>query len=819
MLFRAFSPNTRTGLSNWIGLSNDLRFALRQARKRALFSAACITVLAFGLGANTAIFAVLYAAVLQPLPFRDPAQFVAIRNRFPLLNLPRLGASSLDYLDLREHHELFAEAGAYYYLDLSRSGIDVPVKVNAVAATASLFRALAVKPLLGRLFNAQEQRYHGPHALLLSEDYWRTWFAADPKILQRSLRLDGEMYPVIGVMPRTFQVPNNVTQMWAPVAFSPRQLQPSARGNHYLTMYARLAPGLTFAQASARIEQLSRRMSLQHPDDYPLDRLGWRFFLQPLATDNDGAQRFWLFTLFAAVTCLLLIVGANIAGLLALRSTERQFDVSLRMALGASRLRIARQVLAEVMLLAFLGALAAILVARIALQLLHKYSPLPDSNAHLAGPVLLFGSLLCLLTGLACSLVPAWTASRAEPGSPLKEAGHQRTAGVRKNRLRHGFIIGQVAIATALLLCGGLLLRSMMRLIQTPPGFDAHNVLTVQISLPPLRYPTQEPRLHFYEAVLNSVRRMNGVTAASACDILPFGWGYSANTFEIVGPPKPPIEPYANVNQVFPDFFSTLRIPLLRGRNFDAGDRTGSQPVALIDQAMVDRYFTTQDPIGQFVQMPSEKPFKIVGVVGRIKNVALDTESRPTLYFNAAQRKPLDMTLIIRSSLPQGILEAAVQRSVAQADKDQPIYDVVPLEAWIGNSLKTRRFVVDLVTLFAALGTLLAALGLYALLSYTFLLRRREIAIRMALGASRRHIGSLVARTGMAPVLAGIVAGCAAAIALQRYLASQLFQTSTWDTAAWSTVLLTISITCSAACALPMWRAARLEPSIALREE
>ncbi len=808
-------------LAIWSGLLIDIRFAVRQARKRALFSAACIAVLALGLGANTAIFSVLYSAVFQPLPFRDPGQLVAVHNRFPLLNLPRLGASSLDYLDLRDHHELFADAGAYYYLDLNRTGIDIPVKVNAVAATASLFRTLGVQPLLGRLFNAQEERYHGQHAVILSEDYWRTAFGADSKILSRSLVLDGELYPVIGVMPGWFQVPNNVTQMWTPVTFSPRQLMPQARQNHFLNMYARLVPGLTFAEASARIEQLSRRMSLQHPEDYPLDRLGWRFFLQRLAQDNDGSERMWLFTLFAAVTCLLLIVGTNIAGLLVVRSTERQFEISVRMALGASRFRIARQAFTEVMVLAFVGGLAAILVARIALQLLHKYGPLPNSDSHITGPVWFFGSLLCVLTGLACSLLPAWAASGTEPASAAKEAGHQRTATVRKNRLRYAFIVGQVAIATVLLLCGGLLIRSMTRLMQAPLGFDPHNVLTMQISLPHLHYSDVEHRLQFFQTVMDSVRSIPGVEAASACDVLPFGWGDAASTFEIIGRPKPRVEPYATRNYVLPDFFSTLRIPLLRGRNFNEADRTSSlgQGVALIDQTMVDRYFADQDPIGQFVDIPDEKPFKIVGVVARIKNAALDRESRPTLYYDAAQWIPTDMTLVIRSSLPQGTLEAAAQRSVTQVDKDQPIYDVAPLEARIANSFKIRRFVVWLISLFAGLGTLLAALGLYTLLSYSILLRRREIGIRMAVGANRRDIGSLIARTGMAPVATGVVAGSTAAIALHKYLASQLYATTIWDGMAWFDVLVTITVTCSAACALPMWRAARLEPLAALREE
>lgn len=813
MINGAFLP------SLWNGLSSDIRFGIRQARKRALFSAACVAVLAFGLGANTAIFSVLYSAVLQPLPFHDPGQLVAVHNRFPLLNLPRLGASSLDYLDLRERHELFSDAGAFYYLDLNRTGIAVPVKVNAVAATSSLFRTLGVKPLLGRVFHDQEERYHGPHAVILSENYWRSSFNADPDILQRSLLLDGEMYPVIGVMPSWFDVPNSVTEMWTPVTFSPRQLMPAARGNHYLTMYARLIPGLSFAEALARMEQLSRRMSLQYPEDYPIDRLGWRFFLQPLAQDNDGSERIWLFTLFGAVMCLLLIVGTNVAGLLVVRSTESQFDISVRMALGASRFRIARQVMAEVLLLASAGAAAAIFLASLVLQLLQKYGPLHDSETHLTAPVLLFGCLLALVTGMACSLFPAWMATRSEPGTAIKEAGHQRTDSGRNSRLRQVFIVGQVALATALLLCGGLLIRSMLRLVQISPGFDPKNVLTMEISLPQRHYRMPESRLHFFQAVLDDVRRMPGVEAVSACDQIPFGWGFSANTFEIVGRPKSRVEPYANLNQVFPGFLGALRIPLLRGRNFDNTDHTGSQPVVLIDQTMADRYFPHQNPIGHFVQMPTEKPFKIVGVVGQIKNSGLDIESRPTIYFDAAQSGPTDMTLIVRSKQPEGLLESGVRRAVAQIDKDQPIYDVVSLEGRIEHSLKIRRFVVGLMTLFAAVGTLLAALGLYALLSYSILLRRREFGIRMAVGANRRDIGSLVARTAMNSVAIGIVLGDLAAIAVQRYIANQLYGTSPWDSTAWLTVLATISLTCFGACALPMWRAGHVEPLRALHEQ
>ena len=801
------------------GLALDAKLAIRQLLRRPGFSLACILVLAIGLGANNAIFSLLYTAVLKPLPFPQPGQLVALHNRFPGLHLERLGASSLDYLDLREHHELFADVGAFYFLDLSRTRIAIPAKVNAVAMTSSLFHTLEVKPLIGRVFSPQEEHFGGPHAVILSESYWRNEFAADPHVLGRALRLNGELYPVVGVMPDAFRIPNDVTQMWVPVVFSPKQLAPAARGNHYLHVYARLAPGLTVQEASARLEQLSYRMSLEHPDDYPFERLGWRFFLLPMARDDDGSARRWITVLFAAVTFLLLIVAANVTGLLVVRATERQFESSMRMALGASRFRIARQVLAEVMLLAAIGGLAGLLIADAARHLLSKFGPTSTKSAHWAGPVFLFGFCLCLLVGVLCALYPAWTASRAEVNSGLKQGGHGKTADKARSRMRQMLIMAQVALATTLLICGGLFVRSLVRLLETPTGFDSHYVLTMEISLPVVRYKTAESRAQFYSEVVDRIQRLPGVEMASACTLLPFGWGDLANTFEIVGRPRGRVEPYASFNHVLPGYFDALRIPLLQGRTFTAADRAGSQPVVLVDHAMAERYFAHEDPIGQFVRMPSGKPLKIVGIVGSVKTSDLDIVSRPTLYFSALQVQSTDMSLVVRSAIPEATLATAVQKIVTRIDKDQPVYDVASLQSRIDASLRTRKFAVILILSFAGVGVLVAAIGLYGMLSFAVLVRRREIGVRVAVGADRARIGFLMFKIGLAPALFGVTVGCAVAAAVYRMIASQLYNTVIWDRTVWSAVLVFVLLACVISCALPVWRAMQFDLLIALRDE
>ncbi|MGA3190003.1 MAG: ABC transporter permease, partial [Bryobacteraceae bacterium] len=557
----------------------DFRLALRQVRRRPAYALTCIAVLAFGIGTCTAVFSALYAAVLKPLPYPEPDRLVVVHNRFPGSEIQNMGASPADYFNLSQRHELFADAGAFYFLDLNLSGVEVPQKVNAVAATSSLFRTLGALPLLGRTFSEVEQRYRGPHAVILTEAYWDSTFRRDPQILGRALQLNGELYPIVGVMPKSFAFPNEVTQMWTPMALR----DPADSRSYFLRMYARLTPGLGFEDASARISRLSAPASAMP---------GWSYFLKPLERNDDGSLRRWLWILFAAVACFLLIVCSNVAGLVLLRSSERRFDLAVRMALGASRGRIARQVLTEVLVLAACGAVAGLLIAQAGITLLAHYGP--DIDARLEPPVFWFSIALSLLTGLICGLYPAWHASFF---NALTNGGHQRTAGRRWQR---GLIVAQVGIATALLVSGGLLIRSLLRLLETPLGFESRGVLTMNISLPPLRYPTPESRARFYDALLEKSSAIPGVDAASTCTLLPFGWGESVNTFEIVGQPKPPVTPFADMNIVSTRYFETMRIPMRRGHAFTGQD---AARLTIIDDSFARRFFADQDPVGRQVKL------------------------------------------------------------------------------------------------------------------------------------------------------------------------------------------------------------------------
>jgi len=797
------------------GLWTDLRLALREARRHPSYSLTAFAVLAFGLGINTAVFSLLYFTVFKPLPYTKPDQLVAVHNHYP--QFPRLGTSPLDYLDLRAHREIFTDVGVYYFLDLSRGATEHPEKVNAVAVTESLLHTLDVKPLLGRTFTPDEERYRGPHAVILSESYWQSRFGRDPQILHNALQLNGDLYPIVGVMPASFQFPNDVTEMWVPIAFQPKALDPAARTGRYLRTYGRLAPGLAIEQASARLDHLSHEMSKQDPKSYPLSQ-GWHFSLAPMARDDDGTLRTWLAILFAAVTCLLAIVSSNVAGLFLVRSTQRQFDLSLRMALGASLSRIARQVLAEVVFISLAAGLAGMSIAKVSISLLVKYGPkyLPSGQPRLETPVFWFGLALSALTGIICGAYPAWNATRFPTLGALREGGHQRTTSASKRRLQNSLIVIQVGIATTLLICGGLLIRSLIRLLDTPPGFDPRNLLSMQISLPPARYATLESRAAFYRSILDQIQHLPRVESASACTLLPFGYGENINTFEVVGKPKPPVDPIADLSNISTGFLETMKIPLRRGRSFLPSDLPSTELVTVIDEAMARSYFGGDDPIGRQVRLPWAT-YRVIGIAGSVKVASLDQQSPPTFYFSANQAPLTDMTLVIRSRLPQQSIVASVQRIVTRIDKDQPIYDVFPLEARIDHTLRTRRFVASSILTFAASGAILAAIGLYGLLSYTIALRRRELGIRIALGAGSAAIARLVYRGGLVLIAAGLVLGCFGAFAARRYIANQLYGTQFADGATWIAVIAIVGTAGIFACALPAFRAARLDPMESLR--
>lgn len=803
-------------LMYWDNFAADLRLVFRQIARSPRFSIVCILVLALGLGGATAAFSVLYDVVLRPLPFPHSDLLVIVHTRFPQLNAPRLGVGPPDYEDLRRQHDVFSNAGIFFYLDLSRTGSPHPEKVNAVAVTTSLFETLEVKPLIGRYFTAAEQQPGGPHAVILSDAYWRAAFGQDRHILQKSIHLNGEVYPIVGVMPPSFQVPNDVTQMWVPVVFKPEQLLPAARSNVFLRMYARLAPGITFEQASKWLDQFSRDAAIRNRADYPINLQGWKYFMLPMSQESREAMRSWTWILFASVMLLFLIICLNVGGLFLLRATERSFEISVRIALGARRIRIARQMLLEILTIAMIGSAIGAFLAHAAVSLLSTAGQFGTLSLSL--PAFLFGFGMILLTAIACSAYPIYAMARIDPAAVISAGGHQHTASSGKQRFRQAIVTVQVGVSMILLITGGLLLHSFVYLIQTPLGFDAHNVTTMQISLPPARYVSGSSRNNFYRAVLEQVNHIPGVESVSACTLLPFGYGENIQSFQIAGR-KTAANQFADVSNVLPHFFRTLRIPLLEGRYFGPADREGSQPVTIINQAFARRYFASENPLGQQIDIMNGPRFTVIGVAGNIKIAGLDDVASPMLYFSANQIPVTDLSLVIRTSGPIAGLPEAVQDVVAKIDPEQPVYDIASLQSRVDHSLATRKFVIALLATFAVTGTGLAALGLYGLLSYSVATRKREFGIRAAVGATQRDIVILVFKGGFLLLCIGIATGGLGAIAASRYISGQLYGVQASDPLTWLLVIAVLGASGAIACVAPALRASRLNTLSLLKQE
>ena len=772
------------------------------ARKPGTAAIAVLT-LALGLGAAGTVFAALWSVVLRPLPYRDPDRLVVLHSRFAEMPLARLGVSRLDYAELSARSDLFSDIGAYQFEDFSRTGVERAEKVNAIAVTRSLLDVLEVKPVLGRLFQPEETP-----SVVISERYWESDFARDPNILGRTLQLDGKAYPVVGVMPSSFVFPNEVTQIWVPLTFRPAQLLDSK--NVYLRTIARLRPGLDVTHTSQQIQEFSQEKARTATGDSARARPGWTLFLTPLGADGDGSRRQWIGILFAAVMFLWAIVCWNFASLLLVRWTEQRFDLAVRKTLGASRGRLAWQVFREALILAAAGGAGGVFIARAGVWLLSRYGS--AGTVRMENEVYWFCLGLPLLTAALAGLYPAKNATRDLSLEALREAGHQRTDARGARRWQQGLIVAQVAAATVMLVAGGLFARSLISLLEVPVGFDPHNVTTIQITLPRERYKDPLQRKSFWERLFTQARALPGVTAISGCSLLPFGYGENINTFSIEGKPKPRVEPFADINSVLPGYFDTMRIPLLNGRVLDGRDAAKS--VTVIDETLARRFFAGENAIGRRIRVPWGV-FEVVGVVGSVKNAALDVQGSPELYF--VPPASTGSTLVIRTGRAMPELSKLVAGIVSGIDRDQPIYDIFPEDYFVEHSLKTRRFVVWLVGVFAVIGTGLASLGVFNLLSYTVQMRRREIGIRMAVGASSGRIALWICRTGVALVLAGLAMGTLVSVAGQSFLRSQLFGVRFAEPSVWLAVSGVVGVMGVVACALPAWRAARVNPGESLR--
>jgi predicted permease len=796
----------------------DLLFAFRQMRKQPGFALLAVIVLALGIGGSTAVFSVLYQAVLKPLPYPDARRLYFVHNSFPKNQVPAAGVSAFDFAQIERHTDVFANAGIFYWNDLTLTGMGDARHVDVVNASATLFSTLGVKPQLGRTFSAAEDRNGAPGTALLSDSLWRNAFGADPRVLGRTIHLNGEPHTVIGVMPPTFQFPSRETQLWVPVALRRTEFTlEGGRLEKWLHMIARLSPAATPERAQAVLQLIGDQLGSSYPMFYPRSQ-GWRFTTRQLGDEQTESIRRWLYLAFAAVFAVLLIACINVSGLLLIRATARHAEMAVRMAIGATKSRIVRQILAETGVLASFGCALGIVFAVWSVHLVNLYGPL-NQPTPVPGWTLLFAVALALVTTIFAGLLPAMLTASLPVEQALK-GGATRTA-TRGGGWRDGIVAAQVAVAVALVFTAAQLSRSFLNLTRIPPGFEPRHVWSAALTLSGWRdTAVQSWNTRFFEPLLQALASMPGVQAASGSNALPFNpSGVWAEALQLPQQPKRTPPPEAQIDIAFPGYFEAMGIPLLRGRTFTNRDRAGAPLVAVIDEELARRYFPGEDPLGKLIGSGgADTPATIVGVVGSVHNSDLGGPGEPEVYYPELQERADAMYLVLRT---QGDLNptSAVRKVIAGLNPGIALFDVRRMDERVAGSLRLRRFVAFLLNGLAVAGMLLAVVGLYGSLAHWVELRRREIGIRVALGARQIQIVRLILAPGGVVVALGLAAGTAGAVAAGLAVESQLFGVRLTDAPAWIGMLGAILISTAISACLPAWRAARIEPSIALRHE
>ncbi|MDQ3803685.1 MAG: ABC transporter permease [Acidobacteriota bacterium] len=806
-------------------LWQDLRYAARTLRTRPGFAAVAVLTLALGIGANTAIFSVVNAVLLRPLPYEDPERIVRIGGTNQRRGAALGSFSPQDFFDWRERANVFEALAAYDGWSPSLTGAGEPERVEAARVSPGFFGVLKVSPALGRDFlPAEEQR--GNHlSVILSHPFWQRRFGGDPRVIGRSLTLNGHGYTVVGIMPAGFAGPKftggdfEQAELWAP--FAPDLSQWTRDGRSVDAAIARLKPGVSLAQAQAELDAIAAQLQRQYPDT----NAGIGAAAASLHEQAVGAIRPALLTFLVAVGLVLLIACANVANLLLARAAARQKEIAVRMALGAGRARIVRQLLTESVLLAGLGGAAGLLLALWATSLLVALGsdaiPRPDEIA-VDARVLGFTLGVSLLTGIAFGLAPALAASRPDLNETLKEGGRSQTFGRGRKRVRGVLVVSEVALSLLLLIGAGLLVKSFVRLRRVDPGFDPRHVLTMNAFLPGARYPEEWQHAAFFEKVLERVRALPGVESASVVSNLPVSGNYDRISLYVEGQTPAAREdiPDAERYMVDAEYFKTMRIPLLGGRPFNDRDTAEAPPVVIVNESVARRFWPGESAVGKRVRTDPSRPWlTVVGVVGEVRHYSLEAAPNMQLYLPHRQVPSQVMTFAVRSAGDPGAQAAAVRGQVWAVDKDQPVYDVRTMGQLLSESLAQRRFTMLLVGVFAGVALLLAAVGLYGVMNYAVAQRTHEIGIRMALGAQRGDVLRIMLGQGMALTLGGVGLGLVAAAGLTRVLESLLYGVSALDPAVFAGVTFILIAVAFLACCIPARKATRVDPIVALRYE
>lgn len=797
-------------------LWQDVRFALRTLLKQRGFTLVAIITLALGIGANSAIFTVVNAVLLRPLAYSQPDKLVKVYETF----LPSGwgSVSAANYQDWRAQNTVFSQLAAYSIGGgFNLQAADNPQRLNGISCTANLFEILGVQPQLGRAFLAEENEPGKNRVVMLSDTLWRTNFGADPNLIGREIQLNGVNHRVVGVLPRGFAFPSRRTEIWAPLALDEKAW--ANRGSHQYQVMGRLKPDTSLAQAHEQMASIAANIERQ----YPKEQTGRSVRLTQYQEEVVQNVRPALLTLFAAVGCVLLIACANVANLLLARATGRRKEIAIRMALGASRWRLLRQLLTESVLLAVAGGVLGLLLAKWGVTALVALAAglLPRAQeVALDASVVGFTFALAVLTGLFFGLIPAWQSSKGDVQWALKESGNSGSS--PRNWLRSVFVITEVAVALMLLIGAGLLIRSFARLQETETGLRTEHVLTASLNLPQAKYDKPETVSDFYQRLLENLAAQPGIEAAGAINLLPIAQYGNNGNYLIEGENITEINrgPIAEVRIVTTGYFDAFGIPLLAGRSLNQQDQLNSPQVALVNQTWAKRHAANpQDVIGKRFGFGDTQRWTVVGVVGDVKQSGLTQSTRAEIYYPHAQAPNSSLNLIVRSTADPTTLTTTLRREVFKLDPAQPLANVRTMETVVVESIADRRFNMLLLGLFAGLALVLAALGIYGVLSYTVAQSTRELGIRMALGAQARDVLRLVIGQGLLLTLAGIVLGLGGAFALTRWLESLLFGVKATDPltfAAVPTVLLAIALL---SCLVPARRATKVDPLVALRSE
>ena len=802
-------------------LIQDLRFALRMLLKNPGFTATAAITLALGIGANTAIFSVINAVLLRPLPYHDPSRLVLVNET--TRQLADMSVSYPNFLDWREQNHVFERLAALQDGQFTLTGLDRPERLGGLNVSADFFTTLGATPALGRDFQPQDDKAGAEPVAILSDHLWRSRFGGDPTVVGRVLTLDGRQVTVVGVLPPRFRVYLSESDLFLPLGLNADRMKD--RGNHPgIYVIGRLGSGATIETARADMDAIARGLEQQ----YPKTNTGCRVAMKPLEDEVVGALRPALLVLAVAVGFVLLITCANVANLLLARASAREKEIAIRTALGASKARLLRQVLTESTLLSVLGGGLGLLLAGwltdVLLSLVPSTLPRLD-EVRLDGAVLGFSLALSLLTGLVFGIAPALQASRTELLEPLKETSRGSTAGIRQHRFRNILVAGEIALALVLLAGAGLMARSFLRLNRVDPGFRPEHVLSAQLVLPRVKYPESAAILAFADRLLPAVAAIPGVTSVGLVNPLPLSQEGWQTDFWVEGAPVPTRGevPNSDYHVVGGDYFKAMGIALVHGRLFDDSDRADSAPVALVNETLARRFWPHRDAVGQRMRTGSpDDPgpwLTVVGVVGDVKQYGLDQEQKTQFYRPQRQLPLRPMSIVVRSSLDPTSLAASLRQAVLAADSDQPIYNVRTMTGLLSDTSAPRRLSLLLLGAFAATALLLAAVGIYGVLAYSVTQRTHEIGIRMALGARRGDVLLMVFRQGLRLVLAGAALGVVAAFGLTRLMSSLLFGVSPTDPGTLGAVCLLLVGVALLACVVPARRASGVDPMIALRCE